>query len=38
MTISSPMTISGMLLPEFDQEMSSTRKILERVPEDEFGW
>jgi uncharacterized damage-inducible protein DinB len=32
------MTISQMLLPEFDQEMSSTRKILERVPEDKFGW
>jgi uncharacterized damage-inducible protein DinB len=31
-------TISQMLLPEFDQEMASTRKILERVPDDKFGW
>jgi len=27
------MTISEALLPEFDQEMSSTRKTLERVPD-----
>ena len=27
------MTISQMLLPEFDQEMANTRKLLERVPE-----
>jgi len=27
------MSISQMLLPEFDQEMANTRKILERVPE-----
>jgi hypothetical protein len=32
------MTISEMLLPEFDQEMASTRAILECVPEDKFGW
>jgi uncharacterized damage-inducible protein DinB len=32
------MNLSEMLLPEFDQEMSSTRKTLERVPEDKFGW
>ena len=32
------MTISQMLLPEFDQEMASTRKILECVPEDKFTW
>src|SRR4051812_41206324 len=32
------MTISEMLLPEFDMEMASTRKVLERVPEDKFGW
>jgi uncharacterized damage-inducible protein DinB len=32
------MTISEMLLPEFDQEMASTRKILECVPEDKFTW
>jgi uncharacterized damage-inducible protein DinB len=32
------MTISEMLLPEFDQEMANTRKILERVPEDKVGY
>ena len=30
--------ISEMLLPEFDQEMANTRKLLERVPEDKFVW
>jgi uncharacterized damage-inducible protein DinB len=32
------MTISEILLPEFDQEMASTRKILDCVPEDKFAW
>ena len=32
------MTISEMLLPEFDQEMANTRKILDCVPEDKFSW
>ncbi len=32
------MQIKEMLLPEFDQEMKNTRKILERVPEDRFGF
>lgn len=32
------MTISQMLLPEFDQEMANTRKMLECVPEDKFDW
>src|SRR5579859_2989292 len=32
------MTISEMLLPEFEQEMANTRKLLERVPEDKFAW
>ncbi|HEV8132120.1 MAG TPA: DinB family protein [Acidobacteriota bacterium] len=32
------MRISGTLLPEYDQEMANTRKTLERVPEDKFGW
>jgi uncharacterized damage-inducible protein DinB len=32
------MTLSAALLPEFDQEMASTRKCLERVPEEKFGW
>jgi uncharacterized damage-inducible protein DinB len=26
------------LLPEFDHEMTITRKMLERVPDDRFGW
>ena len=26
------------MLPEFDHEMANTRKTLERVPEEKFGW
>jgi uncharacterized damage-inducible protein DinB len=26
------------LLPEFDHEVTTTRKLLERVPEDKFDW
>jgi uncharacterized damage-inducible protein DinB len=26
------------LLPEFDHEMGTTRRLLERVPEDKLGW
>lgn len=32
------MALSHALLPEFDQEMANTRKTLERVPMDKFGW
>jgi uncharacterized damage-inducible protein DinB len=32
------MAIKDGLLGEFDQEMANTRKVLERVPEDKFGW
>ncbi|HLI86660.1 MAG TPA: DinB family protein [Bryobacteraceae bacterium] len=32
------MTISQSLLPEFDSEMASTRKTLERVPDGKFDW
>jgi uncharacterized damage-inducible protein DinB len=32
------MAISDALLPEFDHEMANTRKTLERVPDDKFGW
>jgi len=32
------MGLSEALLPEFDQEMATTRKTLERVPEDKFDW
>ena len=31
-------TIAETLLPEFDQEMSATRKLLERVPESKAAW
>ena len=32
------MPMNQALLPEFDHEMANTRKTLERVPEDKFGW
>jgi uncharacterized damage-inducible protein DinB len=32
------MGLSESLLPEFDHEMASTRKTLERVPENKLGW
>lgn len=32
------MAISQALLPEFDHEMANTRKTIERVPDDKFGW
>jgi uncharacterized damage-inducible protein DinB len=32
------MPMSQALLPEFDNEMANTRKALERVPEEKFGW
>jgi uncharacterized damage-inducible protein DinB len=32
------MGMSDALLPEFDQEMKSTRRTLERAPEEKFGW
>ena len=32
------MAIADTLLPEFDREMTVTRKLLERVPEDKFDW
>jgi uncharacterized damage-inducible protein DinB len=32
------MTISETLLPEFDQEMAATRRVLERVPDDQPDW
>jgi uncharacterized damage-inducible protein DinB len=30
--------IKDALLPEFDHEMGVTRRLLERVPEADFGW
>ena len=32
------MSISKVLLPEFDQEMATTRRLLERVPSDKAAW
>jgi uncharacterized damage-inducible protein DinB len=32
------MTLAQMLLPEFDNEMKTTRRLLERVPEEKMGW
>lgn len=32
------MTISETLLPEFDAEMATTRRVLERVPTDKGTW
>jgi uncharacterized damage-inducible protein DinB len=32
------MTIAESLLPEFDREMGLTRRVLERVPDGQFGW
>jgi uncharacterized damage-inducible protein DinB len=31
-------TLVELLLPEFDAEMRSTRRVLAAVPEDKFGW
>ena len=32
------MSISEGMLAEFDMEMPNTRKVLERCPEDKYGW
>jgi uncharacterized damage-inducible protein DinB len=32
------MAIKDALLPEFDHEMGTTRRLLERTPEAEFSW
>lgn len=32
------MSIAETLLPEFDHEMATTRKCLERMPEDKAAW
>src|SRR5208283_777527 len=32
------MSIGQSMLPEFDQEMQNTRKVLERVPDEKWGW
>jgi uncharacterized damage-inducible protein DinB len=32
------MSLSEMILPEFEQEMANTRRTLERVPDEKFEW
>jgi uncharacterized damage-inducible protein DinB len=32
------MALKDSLLPEFDHEMGTTRRLLERVPEADFAW
>jgi uncharacterized damage-inducible protein DinB len=32
------MSFAQMLLPEFENEMKTTRRVLERVPEEKMGW
>ncbi len=32
------MTIADSFLPEYDAEMATTRRLLERVPGDRLGW
>jgi uncharacterized damage-inducible protein DinB len=32
------MALSEALIPEFDHEMGTTRRLLDRVPEAEFSW
>ena len=32
------MNYAATILPDFDREMASTRKVLERVPEDKLDW
>lgn len=32
------MSIADALLPEFDQEMDATRRVIERVPDDDPNW
>ncbi len=32
------MPYKDTVLPEFDMEMDNTRRTLERVPDDKFGW
>src|SRR3954453_21626364 len=33
-----PMTLSAALLPEFDTEMATTRRVIERVPTAKGEW
>ena len=31
-------TLADLILPEFDEEMAGTRKVLERVPDEKMDW
>ena len=37
-TMEDIMTIGQFMLSEFDEEMKNTRRVLERVPDDKWGW
>ena len=32
------MSYPASILPEFDEEMAKTRTVIERVPEEKYGW
>src|SRR5690349_9790558 len=32
------MSYADSILPEFDQEMANTRKVLERIPDEKLDW
>jgi uncharacterized damage-inducible protein DinB len=32
------MSIAAAMIPELDQEFTTTLRVLERVPEEQFGW
>ena len=32
------MPLAELLLPEFDEEMAATRRVLERVPDGKASW
>jgi uncharacterized damage-inducible protein DinB len=32
------MSYAQQILPEYDEEMANTRKVLERIPEDKLDW
>ncbi|WP_406695027.1 DinB family protein [Singulisphaera sp. Ch08] len=32
------MSFGKAILPEFEQEMANTRKVLERIPDDKLDW
>ncbi len=38
MTRKTPATIANALLREFEQELNTTRRFIERVPKDKLGW